>query len=382
MVIHLRGMTWDHQRGIAPLLTCSSLYQTKCPGVSLEWQARPLESFEETPVSSLALGYDIVAIDHPFIGQAATTNDFLPLDDYLSPRSVAVIENDSLGPSGASYRYAGRLWAVPVDAAAQSSVIRPDIVDRPPQSWDDAHELIRQLPRGAAAIPANPTHLWSSLLSFYRQFGGPSKGPEFWPDNGLDEERLATAVERLSNLLALLHPESYQLDPIQLLDQMASDHRIRYVPLVFGYINYAQHDLTFISPPRGDAAGTLLGGVGLALSAHSDQPAEAAQFLAWVASSTVQAGSYAASGGQPAHLKAWRDPRLDSASFGFYSAMTESIENAFVRSRHPSYPQMQRHIAQLLHQQLRSGESISSIVAQLSAVLCRPLDEQKDKHDN
>lgn len=381
MVIRLRGLTWDHPRGIAPLRACASVYRASHPGVELEWRARPLRSFEDTPVGGLAHGDDVVAVDHPFTGQAAASGDFLPLDDLLPAATVTALERDALGPSGASYRSGGRLWAVPIDAAAQAGVVRRPLAEAP-KTWDDALAFIDELPSGAAWMAADPTHLWSGLLTLYRQFGGPADGPEYWPDGGLDAERLAAAVERLAALMAVLDPQSYRLDPIRLLDRMAGDDRIAYVPLVFGYVTYAGGDLAFVPPPRGDSPGTLLGGVGLAVSAHGSRPAAAAEFLAWVASGPVQAGTYAGSGGQPAHVAAWRDPGVDERAAGFYSALAEPVEHAFVRSRHPAYPALQRRVAPLLHDGLRSRAPLPAVVAQLSTLLCRPVAEPGDDHDH
>ena len=50
-----------------------------------------------------------------------------------------------VGPSLASYRYDGHIWALPVDAAAQVAVSRPDLMQRlgaeVPRTWEDVIRL-------------------------------------------------------------------------------------------------------------------------------------------------------------------------------------------------------------------------------------------------
>ena len=49
----MRGMTWDHPRGIDPLLAASRTWQEQT-GQDIQWDRRSLQDFETFPVEELA----------------------------------------------------------------------------------------------------------------------------------------------------------------------------------------------------------------------------------------------------------------------------------------------------------------------------------------
>ncbi len=62
----LRGITWGHSRGIAPLLAASQWYEELHPGVQLHWKKRTLQEFADFPIEKLTEEYDLLIIDHPW----------------------------------------------------------------------------------------------------------------------------------------------------------------------------------------------------------------------------------------------------------------------------------------------------------------------------
>jgi multiple sugar transport system substrate-binding protein len=130
--IKLRGMTWDHRRAIDPLTETMPPFRGRNPDVEIEWSSRPLNGFEFTPVDVLAKEFDFIILDHPFSGLIAATGCLVPLDTIASQG-----EDPFVGPSLDSYRLDGKLWALPVDAACQVAVSRPDLMralDTPPRA--------------------------------------------------------------------------------------------------------------------------------------------------------------------------------------------------------------------------------------------------------
>ena len=51
----------------------------------------------------------------------------MPIDEHGDPQSLLRLEAETVGKSFASYRLAGRQWALPIDAATQVQAIRPDL---------------------------------------------------------------------------------------------------------------------------------------------------------------------------------------------------------------------------------------------------------------
>ena len=93
----LRGMTWKHDRGLAPLLATARHFCEEYPEVTIKWETRSLQEFGESSVRVLADQYDMVVIDHPFMGQVARERSFLPLDEHFKPAQLQELEQDSVG---------------------------------------------------------------------------------------------------------------------------------------------------------------------------------------------------------------------------------------------------------------------------------------------
>jgi multiple sugar transport system substrate-binding protein len=389
-VTQLLGMTWSHPRGLLPLLAAAERAAAEQPGLSIRWDARSLREFEDVPVAELAARYDLIAVDHPFVGQAAESGAFVPLDEVLPAEVLAEQRAASVGPSFRSYTWGGRQWALPMDAAAQVSAYRPDLLPGPPPtSWDEVFELLAALPDPSGArLPANPTHLWASWLTLCHQYARqsdpelvvprPDGRPGWWPDSGILAEVAIPAIERLYRLLELVDPVSLTQDPIQVLDEMAAGAPIRYVPLLFGYSNYARAGyatrlVRFAAAPGPDGTpdGSMLGGVGLAISSRCRDVPAAARFAAMVVSAAFQCGDYVRAGGQPGHRDAWTDPVVNELTYDFFGATLGTLDRAFVRGRDAGYPVYQQRGGEVLHNLVGRREAASGIAARLAELWSR-----------
>ncbi|GAA2069333.1 ABC transporter substrate-binding protein [Streptomyces albiaxialis] len=331
--------------------------------------------------------YDLVALDHPFIGDAVEAGALLPLDSVLPPGELRERAGDSAGPSHASYHWRGRQWGGAVDAACMVAAHRAGAVERTeiPERWDDVPAFARRHGREAVLLAANPTHLWGTVLSLCEAgadtAAGPREGwrrgadgrPEWWGDAGVDPALLGEAVERARRLLALCAPESSAADPIAVLERLADPHDAAlYCPLVFGYVTYARPGarpalVAFTDAPRlGDEpVGTLTGGVGLAVSARSDAGRDAAAFVRLATSAQVQRGPAHAAGGQAGRRSVWLDARVDDEVTGFYRSTLATMDRSFLRPRLPGYPAYQRAAAEELHRGLAKGVRGRDIVTEL-----------------
>ena len=119
--IRLRGSTWAHERGLAPMVRTSETYRQLHPASRSAWEARTLQEFGSRSVTQLAQEYDLIVIDHPHLGDAQRDGALVAFDDELAPDALSTLVDGAIGPSGASYLLDGRVWALPIDAAAQIS---------------------------------------------------------------------------------------------------------------------------------------------------------------------------------------------------------------------------------------------------------------------
>src|SRR5918992_3386900 len=138
--VELRGISWDHPRGHDCMVATAEAYATVQPEVRIVWETRSLQAFADFPVQKLAEIYDLLVIDHPFVGFAAADGCLLPLDEQIGAAVLADQAANSVGPSHRSYSYGGDQWALATDAAGHVSAYRPDLVERldieVPRSWD------------------------------------------------------------------------------------------------------------------------------------------------------------------------------------------------------------------------------------------------------
>ncbi len=373
----LRGITWDHPRGLDPLVAISERWQG---GGAVQWTARSLASFEETPISQLAQEYDLIAIDHPFMGTVARNGAVRPLDALMRASLLDELKAASVGRSFESYLWGQRLWAVPIDAAAQVAAYRPDLVARAgqtlPARWED---VISFASSGCpVALAANPTHLFMSLITVCNSVahGAPINAdltPAWWTDGYLDEAVAIEALEQLRAVLAVCHPVSWEANPIDIFERMAASDEIGYAPCIFGYSNYARptasgrHRIAF-GAVAGRSGGGVLGGVGLALSARCQDVDRAVAFLEHVCSEAVQKGPFFSAGGQPAHRAAWTSDTVNQICPEFFAATLASLDTSPIRPRTELFPAYQHQGGELLHSMVRKAGPSREAIRRLNGL--------------
>jgi multiple sugar transport system substrate-binding protein len=369
----LRGMTWSHPRGYDPLVACSALWKAKT-GVAIAWDKRSLQDFESYPVAQLARDYDLIVIDHPHVGQVTAEGCLSALDVPEYAAEGEALAKASVGASYLSYRWQSRQWALPIDAATQVQAWRPDLIEAPAADWSAMLALAR---RGEVHCPMRAPH---SLMSFYTLAGNLGRPCAIDGSALIDE---ATGVEvfgLIRELISHIDPACFAMDPIDVSEAMAkADSKIACVPLIYGYVSYAQDGfraarLRFADIPVAGAhgpVGSALGGTGIALSAQSAHRQEALAFAYWVAGADAQSGPYAASGGQPGHAAAWESSVVNQPVADFYRATRATLEGAWVRPRHAGYMAFQHAAAIRLNEALKAGEPGKTLVGALNAMFGR-----------
>ena len=351
----LRGMTWDHPRGIDPLLALSEVWQ-QVHGVDITWEKRSLQDFESHPVEDLARKFDLIVVDHPHVGQVTAENCLLALPD------APEIAEGSVGGSCESYNWQGHQWAWPIDAAAQVQAVRPELTG-PVTQWDDVMALAFE---GRVAIPLRPPHGLMSFFTLAANLGHPCRtgqGEAFCDRDGAGE-----ALARLKALADRVDPACFQQDPIAVLDAMSSGDRIACAPLIYGYISYAipgmrPKRVTFHDIPSTGkgVAGSALGGTGIAVSAFCKAPEAAVAFARHIAGPEAQAGLYVEAGGQAGHRSGWTSAQADAAAGGFYSGTLATLDGAWMRPRHDGYMPFQQAAAERVNEALKDGQITAAL---------------------
>lgn len=374
-MVELRGMTWDHPRGVEPLKATTEQFQRENPNIRIHWDARSLKDFEAYPIEVLAEKYDLIMMDHPFIGQGVAKKVLLPLDEWLPKEFLNEQERNSVGPSYKSYTWNGHQWALAADAAAQVSAYRRDLFQsfhlQVPKKWNEVFELINALPEGLKiGLPLNPTHAFASFLTLCANL----TGFDFWNEvSGIEQTAGEEALSLLQKLASIVHQSSLSMNPIQMLDLMSSTDELVYSPLIYGYVNYsldhfAKHIIHFTDMPSvsSEPSGSVVGGVGIMVSAHSSYKQEAVNYVKYVVSEECQRGLYFNSGGQPGHRQAWLDPEINRKAHGFFENTLKTLDNAYTRPRFNGYTFFQEQGGEIVHQSLIKGTQPSEVIQDLN----------------
>lgn len=369
MSVTLRGMTWSHPRGYDPMVACAALWKART-GVEVVWDKHSLQDFESFPVDELARSYDFIVIDHPHVGVIVAKDSLAPLDVPGREADLAALAAASVGPSFRSYTYAGRQWALPIDAAAQVQAWRPDLLPGPARTFDEVMALAGE---GRVQVPLRNPH---SLMVFYTlaaNLGMPCATDG--PGDLIDAASGKRVYDMMAALFQRIDPAALTLDPIAVEEAMSeAGSTIACIPLTYGYVSYALEGfrpkrLAFADiPAAGDAGprGSAIGGTGIAVSAHAKESEAAIDFAYWIAGADIQRGPYAAAGGQPGHAAAWEDDAVNAATGDFYRNTRATLEAGYLRPRHDGYMGFQELASERLNEALKGGEDGDRVIADLN----------------
>ncbi len=346
--VTLKGITWGHSRGLTPLLAMSQRYSELHPEVTIQWDIRSLQAFADFPIEKLTESYDLLIIDHPWVGCAAATNCVLPLDQYLD---AAYLENqleNSVGNSHLSYHYQGHQWALAIDAATPAASYRPDLFANEnqtvPNHWDALLDLARA---GKVAIPGIPIDCLMNFYSFCIIHG---KYPFTNQLSFIENEIALKALETMKDLYSLIDARFFQCNPIAVAELMSSTNDYWYCPFAYGYSNYARdgyakYPLRYTGTVSvlGHQLRTTIGGTGLSVSAHSKHPEQALSFAQMAVSEVWQSSIYVQHGGQPGHLSAWKNDLANSLTNDYFKQVLPLMERGYTRPRYNGYLYFQDH---------------------------------------
>jgi multiple sugar transport system substrate-binding protein len=371
----LTGITWNHSRAMPPLVATAQRYEELHPGVRIRWEKRTLDEFGHAPIDQLAAKFDLIVIDHPWAGFAFEKNLVLDLKPFLPTAVANDLAQNSVGATFESYCYAGRLLALPIDAATPAPSWRPDLLERAgvpvPQTWAEAVCLARQK---LAIIPAFNADLFLHFLMLVKAL---DVEPCADPERIAPRETMQRAVELLRELTEPMPREIFDWNPIQVAERMTTTDDFAWNAFAYTYNNYARAgfarnrlrfgqliSLTGASP----RLRSVLGGTGIAISNHCRNTEHALDYALFVANANVQKTIYVQAGGQPSHNAAWNDQLADTLCGGFFRDTATTQKEAFVRPRYSGYVPLQSDGGKALQEHLRDGRDAKATLENLDAL--------------
>lgn len=375
--VQLTGIAWDHSRAFPPLVATAQRYEelqsaSGAAAVRIRWEKRTLDEFGHMSIEQLTPKFDLILIDHPWAGFAFEKKLVHDLKPRLAPTAFNHWAQNSIGRTFDSYHYAGRLLALPIDAATPASSWRPDLLERagaaPPTTWKEAVALAR---RKYAVIPAFNADLFLHFLMLLKALGS---DPCSTPEELAPRHAMETALDLLRELTEPMPPQIFDWNPIQVAERMTTTDDFAWNAFAYSYNNYARPGFAraplrfgnLISlEPNGPRLRSVLGGSGIALSTHCRNPEIALDYASFVAGTNTQKTLYVNAGGQPSHSSAWNDPSADALCGGFFSGTKTAQEEAFVRPRYSGYVQLQTSGGTALQRALRDGPCTMAVLDKL-----------------
>ena len=367
MAAVLNGITWGHSRGISPLLAASQRYAELYPGIEINWKKRSLQEFADFPIEKLTEEYDLLIIDHPWVGCAAATGCVLPLNEYLDEKYLADQLNNSVGDSHLSYYYKNSQWALANDAATPAASFRKDLLEKNkitvPRTWDEILVLAKA---GKVAVPAIPIDL---LMNFYTFCIAHGEEPFRDGDKVICRETGIQALQTMKELYSLIDRKMFGCNPIAIAELMSASNSYWYCPFAYCYSNYSRRgfanyllDYTDVVSFKGARLKTTIGGTGLAVSAFSKHKDIALGFTKWIVSGEIQQTLYAENGGQPGHRAAWTNDDVNKLTNNFFKNILPVMDNGYVRPRYNGYLYFQDHAGTPLQQcLLEDGDPVKTL---------------------
>ncbi|MBV9082193.1 MAG: extracellular solute-binding protein [Acidobacteriaceae bacterium] len=373
-MIELRGITWNHTRGYLPMVATAQRFSELHPNVSIHWEKRSLQQFADYPLERLVEKYDLLVIDHPFVGYAACHDVLLPLDEYLPAEFLADQARNSVGLSHESYSYAGHQWALAIDAATPICGYRPDLLEKNklnlPRNWE---ELVELAARGLVVVSGIGI---DSLCHFYMLCGALGYEPFSRAGTVVSEAVGVQALQLVRKLIDIAVPGSSERNPIAVWELLTSDNTAAVCPFAYGYSNYGRRSyckyplrFTRLIEFNGRRCRSTLGGAGLAISVHCKAREPAADYCLFTASEASQSGIYFTSGGQPGYRKAWLDDSINAESNNFFEDTLCTLDDAWRRPRWNAYLSFQDGASDVMSQYIRHTIDEQTALARMNKLL-------------
>lgn len=359
--IILKGITWGHTRGLVPMQATAQRFEELNPSVEIRWKKRTLQEFADKSIDQLAQEYDLLVIDHPWIGHAATKNIFSALDDLLPTEFLEDQKNNSVGQSYLSYNYLGKQWALPTDAATPVAASRKDLLQERglevPKTYDELLDLAEKGLVGFSLIPIDV------LMTFYMYCNTLGQEPCTDEEKVISDTVGSQALELFKELSERLDKRFYQKNPYLVFEEMSRTNQIAYCPFAYGYSNYSRvgygeykldfHDVVTFQD-KGPLI-TTLGGAGLAISSSCKHLDVAAEYAKMVADPLIQATLYTQNGGQPGHRGAWLNKECNDLCGDFFKNTLKTLDNAYLRPRYYGQHVFQDHAGSIICNYLKDG---------------------------
>jgi ABC-type glycerol-3-phosphate transport system substrate-binding protein len=306
----------------------------------------------------------------------AATGKIVPFDEVMSAEEIADLEKDIPAHYLDTWRYKGKLYALPNDSNAQWSFYRKDLFDAAgatlPTKWEDAAAVAKSLTRngvyGYTASLRRGEYAGAHFSSVLFSYGGDYWDKDFKPTINSEAGKKAIAI--MLEMMDYADPGSINAGEDDTAQVIASGVAA-WAPLEWGRSDLtdvkrtatAGNIETAVPPAGGDhPAAPCLGGQAYMIASWSQKKAEASKYISYATSSKVMR-TFVENQGQPARSSALNNP--ENVKIGKYFPTLQKV----LAQGHPfpaipeSYQflvELGNHVAEILTKQTTPEQGLQA----------------------
>lgn len=366
-------------------------FEEKFPHIKIEYREMPADTGEShdqyvTMFSSQSSEIDVFDADVIWPAEFAQANYVLELDRFIERDGIAM---DAYFPGTvAAGNYNGKQWAMPKFTDAGVFYYRTDIVDDPPETWDELIEMASELQGindtefGYIMQAAQYEGLITNAIEFIASYGGQIIDE----DNNVvvDSPETIRAIEKMQEIAN----SDFVPDNILNFQEVETENAFIEGNSVFArnwpYMQASSEDesrskvvgnVAITTLPAGDAgvASALGGWMGM-INRYTEHPEEAWEFLKFMSGPEGQKIT-AIDGGSAPTLKAlYEDEEVKNARPLFANPeFVETLDNAVPRPVTPIYPVvsdiMQIELSKVLTGDQTAEETVQNMQAKIEEAM-------------
>lgn len=366
-------------------------FEEKFPHIKIEYREMPADTGEShdqyvTMFSSQSSEIDVFDADVIWPAEFAQANYVLELDRFIERDGIAM---DAYFPGTvAAGNYNGKQWAMPKFTDAGVFYYRTDIVDDPPETWDELIEMASELQGindtefGYIMQAAQYEGLITNAIEFIASYGGQIIDE----DNNVvvDSPETIRAIEKMQEIVN----SDFVPDNILNFQEVETENAFIEGNSVFArnwpYMQASSEDesrskvvgnVAITTLPAGDAgvASALGGWMGM-INRYTEHPEEAWEFLKFMSGPEGQKIT-AIDGGSAPTLKAlYEDEEVKNARPLFANPeFVETLDNAVPRPVTPIYPVvsdiMQIELSKALTGNQTAEETVQNMQAKIEEAM-------------
>ncbi|KGX91554.1 ABC transporter substrate-binding protein [Pontibacillus halophilus JSM 076056 = DSM 19796] len=333
-------------------------FEKEHPNIHIEFREMPSDSGQQhdqyvTTFSGKSSEIDVFDADVVWPAEFAQAGYVMGLDRFIEEEDIDM--SKYFEGTVESVTYSGRTWAMPKFTDAGLLYYRTDLVDNPPETWDELSDMASDLngqegTKFGYVMQANQYEgIVVNAVEFIHAYGG-----QVLDENGqvvVDSEEAIAGIQKMAEIAQSNYVPNNILNFTELETETAFIQGNTVFARNWPYMQSSSADeerskvvgdVGFSLLPSGDAqSASTLGGWVTMINKYTEHPEEAWEFVKFMTGMEGQKISAIEGGVAPTIESLYEDESVKEASPVFANeAFVETLQNAVPRPVSPNYPKI------------------------------------------